>query len=71
MYMGANSNATLICTLVAAGICVLYSGTAIAENKNSIKKQKSKCKNTEGPSLAAFSQVDGPYLNKFGLFADV
>ena len=38
MYVGANSNATLIYTLVAAGICVLYSGTAIAENKNSIKK---------------------------------
>ena len=40
MYMGANSNATLICTLVAAGICVLYSGTAIAANKNSIKSRK-------------------------------
>lgn len=54
-YMGANSNATLIYTLVAAVICAfaLWQGNR-GETKDYKQIEKS-IKNTKGRALAAFS----------------
>jgi len=54
-YMGANSNATLIYTLVAAVICgfVLWQGNR--GKSNDYKQIEKSIKNTRGCALAAFS----------------